>query len=66
MHALLIDRDRARALARRARAMVHEQYGWAAIARRTAGTYASAVTTAERATRRMTQGRALPHPPSFR
>ncbi|MFC0505925.1 glycosyltransferase family 4 protein [Micromonospora costi] len=65
VHALLVDRDRARALARRARVMVHEQYGWAAIARRTADTYASAVATAgaftaERATQRMTQGRSLP------
>ncbi|MFC3502317.1 glycosyltransferase family 4 protein [Micromonospora krabiensis] len=67
--ALLSDRDRARALARRARAMVHEQYGWSAIARRTAATYAAAVAqdrsfTAERAEQRMAAGRSLPPIPS--
>ncbi|MGK5740794.1 glycosyltransferase family 4 protein [Micromonospora sp. URMC 103] len=67
--ALLADRDRARTLARRARAMVHEQYGWAAIARRTADTYAAAVATAgaftaERAEQRMAQGRSLPPIPT--
>ncbi|MBM0228877.1 glycosyltransferase family 4 protein [Micromonospora sp. ATA51] len=43
VHALLSDRERARALARRARTMVHEQYGWSAIAARTAATYAAAI-----------------------
>ena len=65
VHALLSDREHARALARRARAMVHEQYGWAAIAARTAATYAAAIAqdaafTAERAEQRMAAGRALP------
>ncbi|MDO3704860.1 glycosyltransferase family 4 protein [Micromonospora sp. C28SCA-DRY-2] len=65
VHALLSDRERARALARRARAMVHEQYGWAAIAQRTAATYAAAIAgapafTAERAAQRMAQGHQLP------
>ncbi|MET8834946.1 glycosyltransferase family 4 protein [Micromonospora sp. NPDC004540] len=65
VHALLSDRDRARLLARRARAMVHEQYGWSAIASRTAAAYAAAIAqdtafTAERAEQRMTAGRALP------
>ncbi|WP_433528688.1 glycosyltransferase family 4 protein [Micromonospora sp. CA-263727] len=60
--ALLSDTDRARVLARRARAMVHEQYGWAAIASRTAATYASAIAqaprfTAERAAAQMAHGR---------
>ncbi|WP_231935128.1 hypothetical protein [Micromonospora viridifaciens] len=54
-----------RALARRARAMVHEQYGWSAIASRTAAAYGAAIAgdaafTAERAEERMTLGRALP------
>ncbi|WP_405095834.1 glycosyltransferase family 4 protein [Micromonospora sp. NBC_01412] len=66
VHALLSDRERARVLARRARAMVHEQYGWAAIASRTATTYAAAIAkapafTAERAERRMTEGRSPAH-----
>ncbi|MGR6319219.1 glycosyltransferase family 4 protein [Micromonospora soli] len=65
VHALLADRDRAQALARRARAMVHEQYGWAAIASRTAAAYAAAIVqdtafTAERAEQRMVLGRTLP------
>ncbi|MDG4797336.1 glycosyltransferase family 4 protein [Micromonospora sp. WMMD1082] len=68
VHALLSDAERARVLARRARAMVHEQYGWAAIASRTASTYASAIAhapavTAERAARQMAHGRALPSVP---
>ncbi|WP_434740188.1 glycosyltransferase family 4 protein [Micromonospora sp. SH-82] len=63
--ALLSDTERARRLARRARNMVHEQYGWTAIAHRTATAYATAISqdaafTAERATRQMTRGRALP------
>ncbi|MFF4879909.1 glycosyltransferase family 4 protein [Micromonospora sp. NPDC000668] len=63
--ALLSDRDRARALARRARRMVHDQYGWSAIAQRTAASYADAIAndaafTAQRAEQRMSQGRALP------
>ncbi|MCW3838880.1 glycosyltransferase family 4 protein [Micromonospora yasonensis] len=65
VHALLADRDRAQALARRARAMVHEQYGWAAIASRTASTYAAAIAgdaafTAARAEQRMARGHVLP------
>ncbi|MFE9694601.1 glycosyltransferase family 4 protein [Micromonospora sp. NPDC005806] len=65
VHALLSDRERARALARRARAMVHEQYGWSAIASRTAAAYATAIAqdtafTADRAEQRMALGRALP------
>ncbi|MET8912731.1 glycosyltransferase family 4 protein, partial [Micromonospora sp. NPDC004551] len=65
VHALLSDRDRARLLARRARTMVHEQYGWSAIASRTAAAYAAAIAgdaafTAARAEERMTAGRALP------
>ncbi|ATO13480.1 glycosyl transferase family 1 [Micromonospora sp. WMMA2032] len=65
VHALLSDRERARALARRARTMVHEQYGWAAIASRTAAAYAAAIAgdtafTAARAEQRMAAGRALP------
>ncbi|MEU4479078.1 glycosyltransferase family 4 protein [Micromonospora sp. NPDC023966] len=65
VHALLSDRDRARLLARRARAMVHEQYGWSAIASRTAAAYAAAIAgdaafTAARAEQRMTLGRAVP------
>lgn len=62
VHALLSDRERARVLARRARAMVHEQYGWSAIAQRTATAYASAIAgdaafTAQRAEQRMATGR---------
>jgi len=68
VHALLADREHARALARRAHAMVHEQYGWPAIAARTAATYAAAIArdaafTAERAEQRMALGRALPPVP---
>ncbi len=45
--------------------MVHDRYGWAAIASRTASTYASAIAqapafTADRAARQMAHGRALP------
>ncbi|MCM0679053.1 glycosyltransferase, partial [Micromonospora phytophila] len=63
--ALLSDRERARQLARRARTMVHERYGWSAIAQRTAASYATAVAkapafAAERAEQRMARGRALP------
>ncbi|TCB94316.1 glycosyltransferase family 1 protein [Micromonospora zingiberis] len=62
VHTLLSDTERARSLARRARAMVHEQYGWAAIASRTGATYAAAIAqapgfTAERAARQMAYGR---------
>ncbi|MEO3777724.1 glycosyltransferase [Micromonospora sp. B11E3] len=65
VHALLSDTERARTLARRARALVHQRYGWASIAQRTAATYAAAVAsapafTAERAARRMAEGRAAP------
>ncbi|WP_036375627.1 glycosyltransferase family 4 protein [Micromonospora sp. ATCC 39149] len=68
VHALLSDRERARVLARRARVMVQEQYGWAAIASRTASTYASAIAkapafVAERAEQRMAHGRARPAVP---
>ncbi|MGC4806287.1 glycosyltransferase family 4 protein [Micromonospora sp. DT233] len=63
VHALLSDRERARVLARRARVMVNEQYGWAAIAHRTTNAYAAAIAKApafiaERAERRMSGGRA--------
>ncbi|MEH0933114.1 glycosyltransferase family 4 protein [Micromonospora sp. CPCC 205558] len=65
VHALLSDTDRARVMARHARRMVHDQYGWAAIAQRTASSYAAAIQhdaafTAERAEQRMSQGRGLP------
>ncbi|MGN9810448.1 glycosyltransferase family 4 protein [Micromonospora sp. BQ11] len=65
VHALLSDREQARRLARRARAMVHEKYGWSAIASRTAATYAAAITQSpqfatERGAQRMAHGRALP------
>jgi glycogen(starch) synthase len=65
VHALLADSDRARTLARRARAMVRDRYGWAAIASRTASAYAAAIAgdarfTAERAEQRMALGRTLP------
>ncbi|WDZ82519.1 glycosyltransferase family 4 protein [Micromonospora cathayae] len=68
VHALLSDTDRARALARRARVMVHEQYGWSAIAHRTAASYATAITgssafTTEQAAQRMRHGR--PAAPAF-
>ena len=68
VHTLLSDRDRARALARRARAMVHEQYGWAAIASRTAAAYAAAIAgdpafTAARAQHRMAHGHTTPRVP---
>ncbi|MEU8262246.1 glycosyltransferase family 4 protein [Micromonospora sp. NPDC048999] len=64
VHALLSDRDQARALARRALAVVHERYAWSAIASRTAATYAAAIGgdamfTAARAEQRMVFGRAL-------
>nr|WP_240956268.1 glycosyltransferase family 4 protein [Micromonospora sp. HNM0581] len=69
VHTLLCDAERARTLARRARAMVQERYGWAAIASRTASTYASAIAqgptfTAERAAHQMTHGRMLPTIPT--
>jgi glycogen(starch) synthase len=65
VHAVLSDRERARALARRARAMVHEQYGWAAIASRTGSAYAAAIAqapnvAAERAAQLMAHGRSRP------
>ncbi|WP_435090028.1 glycosyltransferase family 4 protein [Micromonospora aurantiaca (nom. illeg.)] len=68
VHTLLSDRDRARALARRARTMVHEQYGWAAIASRTAAAYAAAIAgdpafTAARAQHRMAHGHTSPRVP---
>ncbi|MEU4567785.1 glycosyltransferase family 4 protein [Micromonospora sp. NPDC023956] len=60
--ALLSDTERARVLARRARAMVHEQYGWSAIAQRTVDSYATAIAgsssfTTGQAALRMTIGR---------
>ncbi|MGC4890996.1 glycosyltransferase family 4 protein [Micromonospora sp. DT227] len=69
VHALLSDTDRARALARRARAMVHERYGWSAIASRTAAAYAAAIAgdpafTAARTEQRMAAGRTLPPLPA--
>ena len=68
VHALLVDRDRASALARRARSVVRKRYGWPAIAQRTAATYAAAIAgdpafTAARTAERMAQGRALPPVP---
>ncbi|MFI7024516.1 glycosyltransferase family 4 protein [Micromonospora sp. NPDC049900] len=65
VHAVLSDRERARTLARRARAMVHEQYGWAAIASRTGSAYAAAIAqapnvAAERAAQLMAHGRSRP------
>ncbi|WP_406069370.1 glycosyltransferase family 4 protein [Micromonospora sp. NBC_01638] len=63
--ALLSDPNHARVMARHARRMVHDQYGWSAIAQRTAASYAAAIATdaaftAQRAEQRMSQGRALP------
>ncbi|BCJ56620.1 glycosyltransferase family 4 protein [Micromonospora endophytica] len=68
VHALLSDTERARALARRARVMVDERYGWAAIASRTASTYAAAIAqapgfVADRATHQMAYGRSRPMVP---
>jgi glycogen(starch) synthase len=62
VHTLLADTDRARQLARRARTMVHDRYGWSSIAHRTAATYAAAIAqapafSAEQAAVRMAQGR---------
>ncbi|MFG2060742.1 glycosyltransferase family 4 protein [Micromonospora sp. NPDC048871] len=68
VHGLLADPEHARTLARRARVMVHEQYGWAAIASRTASAYASAIAqaptvAAERAAQQMAHGRPRPSVP---
>ncbi|MEU6023755.1 glycosyltransferase family 4 protein [Micromonospora sp. NPDC047134] len=68
VHTLLADPEHARTLARRARVMVHEQYGWAAIASRTASAYASAIAqaptvAAERAAQQMAHGRPRPSVP---
>ncbi|GGM40089.1 glycogen synthase [Micromonospora sonchi] len=68
VHALLSDTDRARKLARRARTMVDERYGWAAIASRTAATYAAAIAQSptfvtERTTHQLTHGRPRPAVP---
>jgi glycogen(starch) synthase len=62
VHALLVDGDRARELARRARRMVHDQYGWGSIAHRTGATYSAAISqsatfNAAQAAQRMAQGR---------
>ncbi|MEH1016779.1 glycosyltransferase family 4 protein, partial [Micromonospora sp. CPCC 206060] len=62
VHTLLSDTERTRALARRARRMVTEQYGWTQIAQQTATTYAAAIQQApafatEQARTRMEQGR---------
>lgn len=59
---LLADSDLARQLARRARTMVHDQYGWSAIAHRTAAVYSTAIAqapafNAEQAAIKMAQGR---------
>ncbi|BCJ69909.1 glycosyltransferase family 4 protein [Polymorphospora rubra] len=59
---LLSDGDRARRLAREARTMVHDRYGWSSIAHRTAATYSAAIAhapafAAEQAEARMAQGR---------
>ncbi|GIJ24986.1 glycogen synthase [Micromonospora qiuiae] len=68
VHALLSDTERARTLARRARTMVDERYGWSAIASRTAATYAAAIAqspsfVADRAAHQMAYGRNLPTVP---
>jgi glycogen(starch) synthase len=60
---LLADSEMARTLAGRARSMVHERYGWASIAARTAAVYSSAIAqapafNAHQAELRMAQGRA--------
>ncbi|MFK3984664.1 glycosyltransferase family 4 protein, partial [Micromonospora sp. NPDC050397] len=62
VHSLLVDSDRARQLARRARRMVADEYGWASIAQRTSATYANAIGhsaefNAAQATERMAHGR---------
>ncbi|MEV4631463.1 glycosyltransferase family 4 protein, partial [Micromonospora sp. NPDC049523] len=54
---LLADGVFARRVARRARTMVSERYGWSAIAARTAATYTSAVREAGAAGNRLTAGR---------
>ncbi len=59
---LLADGERARTMANRARAMVHERYGWASIAARTAAVYSAAIAqapafNAAQAEARMAQGR---------
>ncbi|WP_173084676.1 glycosyltransferase family 4 protein [Phytohabitans rumicis] len=60
--ALLADGEMARTLAGRARAMVHERYGWQAIAARTAAVYSAAIAqapafNAAQAEARMASGR---------
>ncbi|WP_030491006.1 glycosyltransferase family 4 protein [Micromonospora chokoriensis] len=61
VHALLSDADHSRTMARRARRMVHDQYGWSAIAQRTAASYAAAIHhDAEFTAQRMSQGRVVP------
>jgi glycogen(starch) synthase len=62
VNALLVDGERARELARKARRMVHDQYGWSSIAHRTAAAYGAAIAqapafNAEQAAARMAQGR---------
>jgi glycogen(starch) synthase len=69
VHALLFDSERARKLARRARRMVTDQYGWASIAQRTAATYSSAIShwerfNAQRAAHQMAHGRPVPNIPA--
>jgi glycogen(starch) synthase len=59
---LLADAEQARTMAKRARAMVHERYGWASIAARTAAVYSAAIAqapafNAAQAEARMAQGR---------
>jgi len=62
VHSLLADEVLARRVARRARRMVHDQYGWSAIAHRTAATYAASIAQARdfataRAAEQMARGR---------
>nr|MDT0657442.1 glycosyltransferase family 4 protein [Micromonospora sp. DSM 115978] len=58
VHDLLVDRDRTRALARRARTMVHERYGWPSIAGQTAAAYATAAVRSDLAAAGRTAARA--------
>jgi glycogen(starch) synthase len=67
VHDLLVDQDRTRTLARRARGMVRDRYGWPSIAHRTAATYDTAVARsatvgAEQAAARMAKPGVAPIP----
>ncbi|MEV4760941.1 glycosyltransferase, partial [Micromonospora sp. NPDC049559] len=62
VHSLLANGEHARQLARRARTMVDDEYGWASIAHRTAAAYSAAIAqnpafTSEQAALRMASGR---------